>query len=471
VSEETRLNRHYELWKQESTNVGRWVFGTLLFAAVVLLWVIEPYVPEAKEFAREERKLESSSAKQLEEKGMLDKTERLIDDVWDLYKGISGSPWQTFVDDLKRELERLGEAYRMLSDQSPTELAETLAQSPEPADDVDVSQVEQALRPLSSRAAADLLSLDAKAVGRMPPAEFALLLEQRLEEAAQKRADTTINKIAKLVENKVVGPLKELVEDSGQAELGEAFDPVFESLEEGMAKWTPALLADSDWYRTAERKDSVVRGLEKVLATYQRNFGETSNAERNRLKENIKTLAGRLQDIKAKIEMHNNEIKQLNEVLNTALPGWIRGLVSLEQVIQLYPPALVFLALVLVFKASTARHHFVTVRDHFYPDGAYWRDAALSSMWTLVYRGVTGTLVTAVTFVGCAVLLLLLFDWATDAALEWLAERPKAAWAHAEPWLMGLRPVGWTVMIGAACAAALALVVDGRAALRARART
>ena len=78
---------------------------------------------------------------------------------------------------------------------------------------------------------------------------------------------------------------------------------------------------------------------------------------------------------------------------------------------------------------------------------------------------------TAVVFVGCAVLLRWFFDRGTDAALTWLANDPGAEWADTGPWLQRLRPVGWSLFVGASCTSALALILDGRAAFLGRART
>lgn len=491
MSDEARFSRHYELWKQESASVGRWAFGTLLFAAVVLLRVIEPYVVTSYALTQDQDALASHSAAQADEKAKLQKTERLASGVKELYEDISRSPWLASVEELKRDLERLGEAYRMLVIQSPAELAETLAVGPEPAAGVDVSQFEPvperrrgdsrrrrsrpsaplALRPLTPHTAADLLSVEAESIGLMTPVEFSALLEQRLKAVAEERADATINEIAKLVEDKVVEPLDRLVGDSKQTKLAQELVPIVRKLEDGMAEWTRALLADPEWYRTAVRKDSVVGGLEKELDEYKRDFSRVSTAELERLNESIGERKRVLHDVKAAIQSLKKTTKHLAGVLDSALPGWIRGLVSPEQMIQLYPPTLVFLAILLVYKATTARRHFVNVRNHLYPDGAHQRDAALSSTWTLVYRGATGTLVTALVFVGCAVLLLWLFDRGTDAALTWLANHPGAGWPHTGPWLERFRPIGWTLFIGAACAAALSLVLDGRAPFVTRART
>ncbi len=491
MSNEATLERHYDLWKEESASVGRWVFGTLLFAAIVLLRVIEPYIETSQTLAQDQDRLAAHAASQSEEKATLKQTERLAKGVTRLYQGISQSPWRPWVEDLKRDLERLGEAYRLLATQSPAALADTLARSPEPAAEVDVSQVGPVprrrraeprrrrssrsdsldMRPLTPQTAADLFSLDAEALGLMSPAEFTALLEQRLKDFARERADATVNQIAELVENKVVEPLERLIGDSEQTQLAQALVPIVQRLKDGMADWTRALLADSEWYRTVERKDSVVRDLHKELDRYQRDFGRVSTAERERLEQSIAERRRLLRDLQAEIQALEKTTEHLAEVLDTTLPGWIRGLVTPEQMIQLFPPALVLLVSVLVFKAATARRHFVTVRDHLYPDAAYRRDAALSSTWTLVYRGMTGTMTTAVVFVGCAVLLLWFFDRGTDAALTWLANHPGAGWEDTGPWLQRLRPVGWILFVGGACASALALVLDARAAFLARART
>ena len=57
MSGEARRDRHYELWKQESASLGRWAFGAGLFATVVLLRVIEPYVETSRTLVRDERRL------------------------------------------------------------------------------------------------------------------------------------------------------------------------------------------------------------------------------------------------------------------------------------------------------------------------------------------------------------------------------------------------------------------------------
>jgi hypothetical protein len=483
VSDEARLDRHYELWKQESTSVGRWVFGVSLFAAMVLLRVIEPYIETSHSLTRDRAQLEVHTAVQSDEKGKLEETERLEARVGKLYEDISRSPWQQSVEELKRGLERLGEAYRLLADKAPAELGELLSRSPEPtALEDDVSQLAPSTerrradsrrrggrrsdpldsRPLTVSSAAELLALDAGAIDDVSSAEFSLLLERRVREVAQERAGATINEIARLVEDTVVAPLERLVGDSGQTQLRQELAPVVGKLKVDMEDWNRALLADSQWYRTVARKDSVVSGLVEQLDAYRRDFTRVATAERERLNESIGARRQVLREIRTEIKGLEETTEHLGEVLDTALPGWIRGLVSPEQMIQLYPPALLLLAGVLTFKTCTTRRHFVSVRDHLYADGAHRRDGALSSTWTLVYRGAIGTCVTAVAFVGCAALLLWLFDRGTDAALTWLANRPDAGWAGTGSWLERLRPAGWAWFVGVASASVLALVLDGR---------
>ncbi len=92
MSNEATLERHYDLWKEESASVGRWVFGTLLFAAIVLLRVIEPYIETSQTLAQDQDRLAAHAASQSEEKATLKKTERLAKGVTRLYQGISQSP-------------------------------------------------------------------------------------------------------------------------------------------------------------------------------------------------------------------------------------------------------------------------------------------------------------------------------------------------------------------------------------------
>lgn len=458
MSGEARRDRHYELWKQESASLGRWAFGAVLFATVVLLRVIEPYVETSRTLVRDESRLTEQTKALRAEQRELANAEQLVDDIEKLYEDISDQPWRDSVEGLKRSLERLGEAYRVLEPLSLAELVELLGTSVIAPLGTEGLQIEQAaperrrgtrrrgtrrstrLEPLTPSTAAQFLSLGA-VQGEGGSALSGRLVE-RVTNSAADRANTAVAEISGVIEEKVVRPLKRLVTNRGQTELGQALMPIVGQLQQGMVEWSRALLADPDWYRTADRKESVVSGLEEELRVYRTDFKGASDEARKRLRKGVRDRKSLTRKLDKEIEVLAATTERLAGVLDSGLPGWIRGVVSPAQMIQLYPPILLALGIVLIFKTSMTRRHYLAVRDQIYPDRVYRRDASLSSTWTLTHRGTSGTLFTIVVFVGLAALLWWFFVRGLDVALAWQQSELSRSQAGAFPWLAGLRLLG-----------------------------
>ena len=148
------------------------------------------------------------------------------------------------------------------------------------------------------------------------------------------------------------------------------------------------------------------------------------------------------------------------------LPDWLRGLVSPEEMLQLYPLVLLGLIALIGFKVGLVRHHYLVVREGQRLQGLALHDAAVSSLWTLVYRGVPGTVATGAVYLGGIALLWWLFEHGSGLTAAWLAGHPSTAWAATKSWLPVVRWLGRVAFAAGFVAVAMMLVRDYAAVSR-----
>ncbi len=140
-----------------------------------------------------------------------------------------------------------------------------------------------------------------------------------------------------------------------------------------------------------------------------------------------------LKEHRQDFEALEERTQELSDTLDSILPEWIRGMVTPEEMILLHPTVLLCLLALLGLKAHLIRRSFLRVRGKIYPDGAYHRDPALSSLWTITCRGRFGTLRTVVVLIAGSTSLWWIFEIASTRSLEWSRGHPDGEWTSILP--------------------------------------
>lgn len=321
----TRLRRHSELYEAGTSNVQRIAIGGLIFAALILFNVIEPY------YRADLPSLEEAVVKKQRELNAIDENLQEIANIEAKLNEIAGDiarpPWNDDVEELKRYFREDGSG--------------------------DIQNV----------------------------------------------ANTTINNIAAKINALVVEPLRAAI---AKATMTGDVDLIAAEIENAVETWRLSKIDNSDWFQTTDAKDatadiisSSLQGsinratvaIEKISSTQ-----ETRRSEEQRKKSEVDTEIDKLKE-------------KFADAVDSALPAWAKGFVSVDTMIKLYPWILISIAAFLLFTALKASRHYHGMAD---ADGwtmAERADPLLSSPWTLTDRGIRGSAITCVHYAAVFMLL------------------------------------------------------------------
>ncbi|MGH7391179.1 MAG: hypothetical protein ACREM3_17230 [Candidatus Rokuibacteriota bacterium] len=453
-----RFERHSELWKEETRHLARWAVGLALFASLALVKVLVPYVGFSDQLAGQQGELKAVHADLATieaERVKLQKVDRQLQAVRAVIE--RQKPWMTERDRLIETLRDLQTAHRRLHGASPELVLQALRESGH-ASPVNVQQAamaaptrlvdHQSIQPgmptrvtRSLAGDAALLGLQAdRLAGVASPQAFRQLLDEQLQRRIQEAADDKVRRIVERVNEAVIQPVERLV--SAEPGATEVIRPGLASLRAEMDRWAREHIGSRAWYETIQQKDRELRELTESLRVRQAAFDGLVKAQEEALKARERARAERQRRAEAQVAGIEKVQARLRTEMQKLLPDLIGGFVSVEEILQLYPLALLGLVGVVAFKAGLVRHHYLVVREGYRARTAPTRDAAMSSLWTLVDRGPLGTAVTAVVYLGGTVLCWWLFERGCGLTQAWLPGHPEATWGWIAAWLPAVRWVG-----------------------------
>ena len=244
---------------------------------------------------------------------------------------------------------------------------------------------------------ADRLGGISQAVERADWRQYKEALVQRFRSgqvtAPQGEADGTVRQIATHVRGEVLTALKDAVAQSG--------------VDGNLAEFPKRMEADIDawerenigqrWFETLNTKERTVGELGATLETIQTDAKQVllglQNAVDARRTQSKQAQAKLAADIEAKRS-------EIQEALNEPIPAWAKGLISVERMVPICPWILVGIAIYLVGSALVAARHY-----HGMASAVGWSqpersDPLMSSVWTLTWRGATGTAISLLSYVG-----------------------------------------------------------------------
>lgn len=281
----------------------------------------------------------------------------------------------------------------------------------------------------------------------------------------QQAADETVTRVSGNVKELVIRPLRSALESNpGSREALKAISEKVDELERSIDAWQQRFLGRK-WYQTVEAKGTTIASLSNN--SLKQELGPLSQSitrARQEMDTRAKSLSDKAVSLNEKVTAAEAEFGKLDSEMQKLFPSWLKGVVSIEQMIQVYPLlVLALIAFVIVVGMSISRHHEFVVRSMDLSE-AERDDPAISSIWTLASRGRVGTATTLAAYMIFLLVAWALFEWSSESLTIWLNVSPKEAWVPDGDWVITLR---WLGRLGFL---AIAFLVIYRAVYHARSR-
>ena len=371
-----RFQRHLKLWEEQSKTVKRSMFFGLLFGLLLLLKVLAPFVD---------------------------------------ISGKTGDT-QNEIHELKLEQDNTAELNKTLD-----QLQKTL------------NGVEQTIRAQPWMDEKNKLIRTLREIRRRSPRGGSW-------PEYQETADATIRTITEQVRDKIIQPLEESLRRSSQAR--EALPELSRGLDTyrvGMDEWEQEHLGKR-WYKTLFEKDLEMRELTRSLKSRLDVISALIRSEQSKINTKREELAKLTNILEYDIREKESMLDKLEQEMQKILPDWLRGILSIEEMIQLFP--LILLGLI-VYAMGTARsltRHHKFVVESIGLSKAERKDLSSSSVWTLTYRGRLGTALTLMTYLSFALAIWFFFEWGSILLGKWLTTNEQIAWV---PSNIGFKTIEW----------------------------
>ncbi len=206
-----------------------------------------------------------------------------------------------------------------------------------------------------------------------------------------------------------------------------------------MDKWEQDHLGER-WYETFFMKDREMRELTDSLQNRLDGISALIRSEQSKINTKREQLAKRANDLEYDIQEKRSVLGKLELEMQKILPEWLRGILSIEQMIQLFP--LILLGLI-VFVMGTARsltrHHEFVVESIGLSE-AEQSDPSASSIWTLRHKKRVGMALTLMTYLFFTLMIWFFFEWGCQLLDQWLLANDGVSWA---PSSGGFRIMRW----------------------------
>ena len=402
-----KIDRHADLWKQGSKGLGRLGAGIVLFAFLVVFWVFTPLVDDSVDLSGQRSRLHEvrNGLRSIEtEKAELEPVETRLKEI---ERKIKSQPWTHHKDDLIAEIAMLNGAYEELH-RPPEELKGAMIR--EARAQVPHGPIKDALERFGS---------DSVALTSAPDRES---LEKRLIELyrdkVQEAADRAVANIERSVAEHVVKPAEQLDASPERArKMADAFSRELE-------KWSSEIRGNDDWFQSVRSKNKELDALTSLLRDRQVEFLRPVQVKLRALEKAKKPLAQKAKKLETEQGDLVVQIDSLEDRLEKILPAWARGLVSAPEMLQLFPFVLIVLVAYVSYRVRSVRAHYLIVRGSHEPPDLSFRDAGMSSVWTLVWRGRFGTTLTLLLYVGGGAVVWWLFEHGVGQLTTWLGTGP-----------------------------------------------
>lgn len=236
-------------------------------------------------------------------------------------------------------------------------------------------------------------------------------------DSAQAEADTTIRAIGNLVRNDIVAPLAGVLADhpdiaATMPKLSETID----ALRLFANQWETDRIGQR-WFRTLDGKNREMVELTDALNTQIQGVSTALGQTIRVLNQQIQTGDKQITALSKAIDEANERLKN---VLDQLFPKWMKGIVNIQQMTQIYPMALIGLMLYLAWMVASMSRHFRYIARKLKFDGANITDGATASLWTMTAKSTRGTILTMSAYCTFILVVWALFEKGTDVLYGWI---------------------------------------------------
>lgn len=233
---------------------------------------------------------------------------------------------------------------------------------------------------------------------------------QGSSERYQREADDTIRAIAGQVRDEVLMPLGTALARVGASrELLPDLSAQVDGLPAVLDHWEKGNLAKR-WYESLDHKTMTVTGLTANMQVKLSSIDAAIRLEAPRLEERKRELLQRKGALQQQASEIQAQLEALKQEMEKILPEWGRGLLSVPQMVQLFPLIIMALVAYALALAWTLTEHFRYVARHAGYAEDDLADPVLSSLWTLTQRGRFGTAATLATYLAFILAMWAVFE-------------------------------------------------------------
>jgi hypothetical protein len=359
MSKEFQIERHKTLLEEKTKQARRIVYGGLLFGVLILVNVLTPY------------------SNDLEERNTIE---------------LAIKKYGSEIQEIEKILQPLNELAKVLDN-----IQTLVADRPW---DVETQKLINKFREMNIRGGASWNEYQAE-------------------------ADATIKSVAALVSRTVIEPLDDFFADSPTSKiLIPELAQELRTLPNTVTTWVNENKGKR-WYRTIEMKEAQINSLTNTLGNKLNSVSKTIDREKPNLIARQEHLKTSIEKLKSNPDFRDKKerLKELQSQMEKILPEWLRGMISVEQMVQIFPFIIVILAAyALSIALAVASHYRFLARELNFGEAGR-SDPSFSSLWTLTYRGRSGTLLTVGVYTIFVLAMWFFFESGAGILAKWLKTR------------------------------------------------
>ncbi len=342
-SDEFRLQRHMEIWKEQNKLIKRVIILTLIFGFLILTRILVPFNENTQELGK-------PIIKYKKEKNTLEAQnkiwQRLEDTSNSVQAIVHNQPWEKEKDKLIKKF--------------------------------------QTIKP---------------------------------DEDPQKAANTTIGNIAGQIRNDIVTPLKSVFElDPNAAEMLPELSREIGNLESFIDDWETNHI-NVNWYATLYQKDATMEALTESLNQKMTSFSSLIKRKVDIINKEIDKRNGQIKDLESSIDQANADLER---VLDEFFPKWVKVILSLEQMIQLYSLILLVVLLYVFWIIISLSRHYSYIDEKIRINHQAKTDFSTSSIWTFGGKTQSAAILTYILYILFVISIWILFENGLSLLDEWL---------------------------------------------------
>lgn len=246
-------------------------------------------------------------------------------------------------------------------------------------------------------------------------------------EEIQGEADKTIRTIGGMVTERIIHPLEgSLPPDPDIKEAFQAFSEYLTTLNRDIEQWETEHVG-MVWYSTIDDKSEAMDELTVSLRDRLRDLPGLLQEEQRKIDEQREKLTIHTAALEEEISEIESNLDDLEREMQQILPGWLRGIVGISEMIQIFPALLLVLTLYVFWLAISLTRHYNIVAGEISLTPEDKRDPSTSSTWTLTNRGKIGTLITVAGYLAFTIIMWSGFEWGHRLLNSWITD-DNSAW-------------------------------------------